>query len=74
MDEKERKITDFKAVCLDNISALKKGDTVFVYKKDVLEETIKMCQEKGIDVVSNKIEDYYTIRLAIPKRKHKYNY
>lgn len=72
-DESNSTINDgFKTACMDNIRALSLKETVFIYRKEVLEKTKELCKEKGIDITINKVEDYYIVRNAEAKKKDKF--
>ena len=52
----------FRLVCKDNIIALKDNQTIYIYKYDVLQETIDLCIKKGIKYEITKEDDYYIVR------------
>lgn len=55
-------IDDFRSVCVDNINALKAGQTVYIYKDDVFFKTLALCNKENMKVYYSKTEDYYTIK------------
>lgn len=55
-------IDDFRSVCIDNVKALRKRQTTYIYKDDVLEKTKELCKRKGIKLYIKKEDDYYIVK------------
>lgn len=65
-------IDDIKRACVDNIKALKLGQTVFIYNDNIFFETLSLCNKENLKVFYNKVDDYYTMKCSSPRYNRKW--